>query len=142
MAWTLRTPAAAPLGDGSLRGLVGALRHPKVLTGLLFGTLSVLGPLRLDELGAATTAIGAIWLMSAALEAVVSPLAGRFSDKRGQLGPLLAGLIGGAVAFALLPWPSSAVHLGVLIELATPVIGEVLTVGKARTNERWWQGLR
>ncbi|BEP61038.1 MBL fold metallo-hydrolase [Variovorax sp. V213] len=28
------------------------------------------------------------------------------------------------------------------IELATPVIGEVLTVGKARTNERWWQGLR
>jgi len=27
------------------------------------------------------------------------------------------------------------------IELATPVIGEVLTVGKARTNERWWQGL-
>jgi len=27
------------------------------------------------------------------------------------------------------------------IELATPVIGEVLTIGKARTNERWWQGL-
>ncbi len=28
------------------------------------------------------------------------------------------------------------------IELATPVIGEVLTVGKARTNTRWWAGLR
>jgi L-ascorbate metabolism protein UlaG (beta-lactamase superfamily) len=28
------------------------------------------------------------------------------------------------------------------IELATPVIGEVLTVGKARTNVRWWEGLK
>ena len=73
MVWTLRTPAAAPLGDGSLRGLRVALRNSQVRTGLalvtvpglLFGTLSVLGPLRLDELGAATAAIGAIWLMGA-----------------------------------------------------------------------------
>ncbi|WP_418128775.1 MBL fold metallo-hydrolase [Variovorax sp. 278MFTsu5.1] len=28
------------------------------------------------------------------------------------------------------------------IELATPVIGEVVTVGAARTNTRWWVGLR
>lgn len=28
------------------------------------------------------------------------------------------------------------------IELATPLIGEVLTVGKARTNTQWWTGLR
>jgi L-ascorbate metabolism protein UlaG (beta-lactamase superfamily) len=28
------------------------------------------------------------------------------------------------------------------IELATPEIGEVMTVGQARTNRRWWQGLR
>src|SRR5262245_4723982 len=65
IVWTLRTPAAAPLGDGSLRGLAGALRNGQVRTGLLlitipgllFGTLSVLGPLRLDELGATTAAI-------------------------------------------------------------------------------------
>ena len=46
--WTWRTPAAAPLGDGSLRGLAGALRNGQVRTGLalitvpglLFGTLS------------------------------------------------------------------------------------------------------
>ncbi len=67
MVWTLRTPAAKPLGDGSLRGLVNALGNGRVRTGLLlvtvpgllFGTLSVLGPLRLDELGATTAAIGA-----------------------------------------------------------------------------------
>ena len=28
------------------------------------------------------------------------------------------------------------------IELATPEIGEVLTVGQARSNKRWWQGLK
>src|SRR3954471_2773334 len=131
MAWTLRTPAAAPLGDGSLRGLAGALRDGQVRTGLLlitvpgllFGTLSVLGPLRLDELGATTAAIGAIWLLSAALEAIVSPLAGRFSDRRGHLAPPSGGLLGGAVTFALLPWPADAVTLGILIVLGSPVIG-------------------
>src|SRR4051794_9041059 len=131
MIWTLRTPAAAPLGDGSLRGLRGALRNPQVRTGLLlitvpgllFGTLSVLGPLRLDELGASTAAIGAIWLTSAAFEAIVSPLAGRFSDRRGRVAPLLGGLIGGAITFALLPWPGDAVTLGLLIVVGSPVIG-------------------
>jgi MFS family permease len=131
MVWTLRTPAAKPLGDGSLGALFGALRDPQVRTGvllvtmpgLLFGTLSVLGPLRLDELGATATAIGATWLFAAALEAIVSPLAGRFSDRRGRLAPLLAGLIGGAIAFAILPWPNSALGLALVVVLGSPVIG-------------------
>ncbi len=131
MIWTLRTPAAKPVGDGSLRGLVGALGDGRVRTGLalvtvpglLFGTLSVLGPLRMDELGATTVAIGAVWLCAAAFEAIVSPLAGRFSDRRGPLAPLLGGLLGGAITFALLPWPVDAVTLGVLIVVGSPVIG-------------------
>jgi MFS family permease len=131
MVWTLKTPAAKPLGDGSLRGLVGALSDGRVRTGLLlvtipgllFGTLSVLGPLRLDELGAATAAIGAVWLIAAGLEAIVSPLAGRFSDRRGPLAPLLGGLVGGAVMFGLLPWPGDAWTLGLLIIVGSPVIG-------------------
>ncbi len=131
MIWTLRPPAAKPVGDGSLRGLVGALGDGRVRTGLalvtvpglLFGTLSVLGPLRMDELGATTVAIGAVWLCAAAFEAIVSPLAGRFSDRRGPLAPLLGGLLGGAITFALLPWPVDAVTLGVLIVVGSPVIG-------------------
>lgn len=131
MLWTLRTPAAKPLGDGSLRGLLGALKDGQVRTGvllvtvpgLLFGTLSVLGPLRLDDLGATSAAIGATWLLAAALEAIVSPLAGRFSDRRGRLAPLLAGLVGGAIVFAILPWPQTALLLAGVVVLGSPVIG-------------------
>ncbi len=131
MVWTLRTPAAKPLGDGSMRGLINALGNGRVRTGLLlvtvpgllFGTLSVLGPLKLDEFGAATAAIGAIWLIAAGLEAIVSPLAGRFSDRRGPLAPRLGGLVGGAIMFGLLPWPGDAWTLGILIVVGSPVIG-------------------
>jgi MFS family permease len=131
IVWTVRTPGVAPVGDGSLRGLWRSLADGQVRTGLvlitvpglLFGTLSVLGPLRLDELGASAAAIGATWLLAAAFEAVVSPLAGRFSDRRGRLAPLLGGLVGGAITFALLPWPDSAFVLALLVVLGSPVIG-------------------
>jgi MFS family permease len=131
IAWTLQTPGAKPLGDGSLKGLVGALSNGEVRTGLLlvtvpgllFGTTSVLGPLKLDDLGATSAAIGATWLFAAALEAVVSPIAGRFSDKHGRMAPLLGGLVAGAVAFAILPWPTSAFSLALVIVLGSPMIG-------------------
>jgi MFS family permease len=131
MIWTARTPAAKPEADGSLGGLWRALRNHDIrislalitVPGLLFGTLSVLGPLRLDELGASAAAIGATWLLAAALEAIVSPLAGRFSDRRGRMAPMLAGLAGGALVYALLPWPNTAVLLAILIILGAPVVG-------------------
>ena len=55
--------------------------------------------------------------------AVTSPLAGRFSDRRGPLAPLLGGLIGGAIMFTLLPLADSAVSLALLIVVGSPVIG-------------------
>src|SRR3954467_8950089 len=81
IVWTARTPGVAPLGDGSLGGLWRSLGNGQIRTGLilitvpglLFGTLSVLGPLRLDALGASAAAIGAVWLVAAAPEAIVRP---------------------------------------------------------------------
>ena len=64
--------------------VLAALREPRiatgmwliVLVGLMFGTLDVLAPLRLDELGATAAVIGATFLVAAALEAGESPLIG------------------------------------------------------------------
>ena len=53
----------------------------------------------------------------------MSPLAGRFSDRRGRLAPLLAGLVGGAITFAILPWPNTALTLAIVIVVGSPVIG-------------------
>src|SRR5205823_11190786 len=93
--------------------LFGAFRDGRILAGswfvmlpaILFGTLGVLGPLRLSRLGFGSVAIGATWLTSAALEAVVSPVVGRLSDRRGRLLPIAVGLGCAAIVLAVLPWP-------------------------------------
>jgi len=131
MAWTARMPAAKPEGDGSLRGLWRALANHDIrlslalitVPGLLFGTAGVLVPLRMDALGAGAAAIGITWLLGAGLEAIASPLAGRFSDRRGRLAPMLAGLAGAAVIYTLFPWPNSWELVAILVIVGAPVVG-------------------
>src|SRR5260221_501653 len=90
VAWTLRVPpapAARTFDVSPTRALAndrfaGGLAL-MVLASLLFGILSVLAPLHLSAAGWGAGAIGAIWLVGAALEAVESPLVGRISDRRG-----------------------------------------------------------
>jgi MFS family permease len=129
--WALEMPAARPNADASLRGLIASLSDGRIrgglllitLPGLLFGTVAVLGPLRMHDLGAGAAAIGATWLVAAAFEAIVSPLAGRYSDRHGRQAPLLGGLAAGMVTFALLPWPGTAWLLALLIVAGTPAVG-------------------
>ncbi len=131
MLWTARMPGAKPEGDGSLRGLWRALANHDIrislalitVPGLLFGTAGVLVPLRMDELGAGAAAIGATWLIGAGLEAIASPLAGRFSDRRGRMAPMLAGLAGAAIVYTLFPWPDSWELVAVLVIVGAPVVG-------------------
>jgi MFS family permease len=131
MWWTLRTPAAEPAASPPEGTLIASLGDPRVVLGswlvtlpaLLFGALGVLAPLRLDALGASATAIAAAFLVAAALEGVVSPIAGRISDRRGRLGPSVAGLGCGAVVMALLPLPDARLSLIVLVIAAAPAIG-------------------
>jgi predicted MFS family arabinose efflux permease len=129
--WALRTPAAEPEGTSTPRELARALRDGRVaggmwliaVPGLVFGTIGVLAPLRLDDLGASAAVIGAVWLTAALLEAGVSPIVGRMSDRRGRLVPSLIGLTSASLLMLLFPWPDEAWQLILLVLLASPTIG-------------------
>ena len=83
----------------STRTFLGGLGS-MVLPALLFGVISVLAPLHLSAAGWSAAAIGAVWIVGAALETAQAPLVGRLSDRRGRLLPVRLGLVGGA-AFSL-----------------------------------------
>jgi MFS family permease len=129
--WAWRTPGVAPEPSPGLGALVGALRRRPVLAGfwlftipaLFAGVIEVLVPLRLDDLGASGTTVGAIFLLTAAVEAVISPLAGRLSDRRGRFVPIRIGLAGAAVTAVLLPLPETTVLLGVAVAFAFASLG-------------------
>ena len=140
MAWAALTPAPPAAGRLRLVALAHAIRHERrigtgmwlmVMPGLLFGTIGVLVPLRLGALGAGAAAIAAAFLVAAGLEALVSPFAGRLSDRRGRLAPCLAGLAGAGVAMLLLPWPGSPWLLGALVIVTAPMVGLLWAPGNA-----------
>jgi MFS family permease len=128
-AWA--TPGVRPEPGAVLAPLATALRSRPVLAGfwlftlpaLFAGVIEVLGPLRLDDLGASGAVIGAVFLITAAAEAVISPIAGRLSDRRGRYVPIRAGLIGALVMAVLLPLPGSVAVLGLAILLTFASLG-------------------
>jgi DHA2 family lincomycin resistance protein-like MFS transporter len=94
-----------------------------LLVGLFFGVVDVLAPLRLDRLGAGAVAVGAVFLVTAGAEGVLSPVYGRWFDRTGPLPIVRAGLAGGVVVAAALPWPGSAAAVGALVVLAGLAVG-------------------
>jgi MFS family permease len=122
-AWAALTPATRPERAQPLSTLWAAIRDRGILAAvwfvtlpaLLFSTMGVLAPLRLDALGWGAVAIGSVFLVSAAVEAALNPAAGRVSDVRGRLLPIVAGLAGSAVATLLLPWPDRPWLLALVI---------------------------
>src|ERR671915_901526 len=143
MVWAARMAAEQPEGDSRLSTLITSLGDRRVaggmwlttLPGVLFGTVAVLGPLRMDELGAGAAAIAAAFLIAAAFEAVIAPFIGRLSDRRGRLVPSVIGVAGGGLVMALLPWPTSALGLGILIVFAGPLIGMLYTPAMAMLSD-------
>src|SRR6185437_9178475 len=137
VVWALTVPDERSLEPQGVSMLVRALGDGRmlvaawfvVLPALLFGTLSVLAPLRLSALGYGGVAIGAVFLCSAALEAVNNIAVGRVSDSRGPMAPLCAGLAASAVVAALLPWPKQAILLAILVVLAGLSFGTFFTPG-------------
>jgi MFS family permease len=143
IVWAARMPAAQPDVETPLRRAIAALGDRRVaagmwlttLPGLFFGTVAVLGPLRLDELGAGSAAIAAAFLAGAALEAIAAPAIGRLSDRRGRLIPSVMGVAGGGLSMLILPWPESAWVLAILIVLASPAIGILYTPAMAMLSD-------
>jgi len=135
VGWAASTPGRPPGKIQGLDALVGALSDRRMLAGcwlvvlpsLLFGTLSVLAPLRLAALGFGAVAIGATFLCSAAFEAAQNVVLGRLSDRIGPVRPLLAGLGASAVVACLLPWPDRKLVLAVLVVLSSISFGMLFT---------------
>jgi MFS family permease len=129
--WAMLTPASKPESAQPLSTLWAAMKDRAVLgsvwfvtlPALLFSTMGVLVSLRLDDLGMTAVAIGAVFLVSAAIEAVLNPAAGRVSDVRGRLLPIRAGLAASAVMALLLPWPDSQWLLAAFVILAGMAFG-------------------
>ena len=119
--WAIQTPGV-PAQPQSPRSVARALRSPvvigalwlMVLPALLFGLVAVLVPLELGRAGWSAAAIAAAFVASAAIETVVAPLLGRFSDRRGRLLPLRFAVTAGvfiSVAFAFADSPAAIVVL-------------------------------
>jgi MFS family permease len=131
---TLRHEPPAPI-PASGTTLAGAIRHPRLAGGLavmaiaslLFGGLDVLAPLRLGDAGWGAVAIGAVWLLSAGLEASESPLVGRLSDRLGATVPIRYGLLASLlVSLALAAGPGAVLYAG-LVVVAGVAFGALFT---------------
>jgi predicted MFS family arabinose efflux permease len=134
-AWAARAPAPSPGRPQPLRLLAAAFLGRGVPVGfwlialpsVLFGALSVLGPLSLDRFGVGAGGITAFWLVSAALGALQSPLVGRWSDRRGRLEPVRVALIASTAVSLTIPLADSRWTLIGLV-LAASVLYNVFWV--------------
>ena len=143
-AWAISTPGDVAQGQASSRQLVEALRGRPLMLAVWFvalpalfsGTIGVLVPLRLDELGASGLTVGAVFLAAAAIEAILSPLVGRLSDRRGRLLPLRIGLGAAAVAAVLLPLPGAVWLLTTTLLFAVASLGMFWAPAAALLSER------
>jgi MFS family permease len=115
----------------SLRSALPVLRDRQVaaglwltaLPGLAFGVIDVLAPLRLGALGATAAVIGATFLVSAALETGLSPLAGRLSDRHGAPVPVQLSLAATVIVSVLAPTVAPLAWLVIVLVLGMPAFG-------------------
>jgi predicted MFS family arabinose efflux permease len=142
-AWAWSMPEVEPEESPGMRAMLRALGRPAVLLAfwiftipaLFSGVVEVLVPLRLDDLGVAGATIGAVFLVSAAIEAVISPVAGRASDRAGRMAPIRTGLIGATVMGIVLPLPHTAVLVALTLVLSFVALATFWAPGMAMLSD-------
>ncbi|HEU4493091.1 MAG TPA: MFS transporter [Rubrobacteraceae bacterium] len=137
--WAAVEPAPERAEWRSFFAMLRPIVQPRLATGLwliglsplLFSALAVLVPLELSRFGWGAAAVGAVFLVSAAFEAAVHPLLGRWSDRAGYLRPVVAGLLVSVGILLALPWVGNPWVLGLLVLLAGGAFNATLVPGTA-----------
>jgi MFS family permease len=141
LSFTMRRPHGTP--PQGLREAWPALRDGSVLTGIwvtmlagmAFGVVDVLAPLRLNLLGATAYVIGGTFLVSAVIESVLSPLAGRLSDRRGAPVPIQLSLVVAVAVSVLAPLLAPLPWLVGLLVLGMPAYGTLYAPAAALISD-------
>jgi predicted MFS family arabinose efflux permease len=137
--WAVLTPAARPEGAQPVSTVAAAFGDRRVrlsvwfvfFPALLFGTLSVLGPLQLSALGFGAIGIGAVWLVAGVLETLNNLAIGRVSDRFGPLAPIRVALVATIAGTILLTVPRNAYVLAAVIVVSAVAFGSFYTPGMA-----------
>jgi len=103
---------------------------------LFFGVVDLLVPLSLDDADWSTVAIAATFIVAALTEVVLAPVIGGFSDRRGRLVPVRAGLLllgATGLAFALV---ESAYAVAALVTIASVAASLIFAPSAALISDR------
>ena len=137
--WAAVEHAPALAERRPLFAMLRPILQPRLATGLwlialsplLFSALAVLVPLELSRLGWGAAAVGAVFLISAAFEAFVHPLLGRWTDRVGYFRPVVTGLLVTVGILLVLPWVGNPWVLALLVFLASGAFNAPLVPGTA-----------
>ncbi len=153
-----RLPDVAPPDRQPLREVAAAIVSRPILTAigfvavpsLMFGTVEVLVPLKIDELGGGHAVIAAGFIAGAGFEAALAPIAGRYSDRAGRRLPFVAGVgicavamvgigIAGTLGLVLAALVLSSLGAGVCFAPAMTTLSE--TADSSRLHQGFAAGL-
>jgi MFS family permease len=121
-------PLTRPIVVAALRDGLGMGVWLITLEAMTIGATNVLIPLRLSRFGASGLAIGATFLLAAALSSALSPIVGRLTDRHGTRPTLVVGLAASAVLLSALLLPHGALMLaGVsVVALGGPLVAYMI----------------
>ena len=142
--WAALEPAPGPTREGRIFASLRPVLRPDIRVGLLlialspflFSAINVLVPVELGRLGWGAAAVGAVFFVSAAFEAVVHPLLGRWSDRSGFRTPIGFGLLGSTVVLIALALSGNPWVLGLLVVLAAGTFYAPLVPGTSLFSGR------